>query len=266
MQRFKQRGTAIVTVLLVLAVISVIATSLMVQQRIDIRRTQQIVTANQVYRYAQGVTFWAAGVIKEDNVQNAEVAKNQEEWLKTLDTKISEGNPAIIGGTLIRLEQRFNLNGLEKGNTSADFLKYMKDNLPEMNENAASGLIKQITNWVGSQNSNRNRDSTSLGENTADMDSAYLKLNPPFRVAHTPMVSLSELRLINGVDADLFQKLALKAVALPTTEASSNAYYLLQADVKLGDQSLRVYSLLKRVVDNSGLPKVLVLYESRGTL
>lgn len=265
MWQYKQRGTAIVTVLLILAVISVVATSLMVQQRIDIRRTQQIVTANQAYRYAQGVLYWAVGVIKEDNVQNAEAAKDKEEWKRVLNTQITQGNPAIIAGVLIRLEQRINVNALSAGTTTADLLTYLKENIPELKENAATDLIKQINNWVNDNNT-PNPNSTSLNENTADLDSAYLKLNPPYRVAHAPMVSISEFRLINGVDAAIYQQLLLKLVALPNNEASSNAYYLLQTDVKLGDQSLRVYSLLKRVVDNNGLPKVLVLYESRGTL
>ncbi len=261
----KQRGTAIVTVLLVLAVISVIATSLMVQQRIDIRRTQQIVTANQAYRYAQGVTYWAIGVIKQDNEQNTVIAKSKEEWTQKLEAQLTRNSPAIITGELLRLEQRININALGVGTITADFLSYLKENFPEMGDKAPTELIRQINNWV-KDNNTKEPDPTSLGENSTDLDSDYQKLNPPYRVAHSPMVSQSEMRLLKGVDADLYQKLLLKLVALPSLEASSNAYYFLQTDVKLGDQSLRVYSLLKRVVDNNGSPKVLVLYEARGTL
>lgn len=265
MSHSKQSGTAIVTVLLVLAIISVIATSLMVQQRIDIRRTQQIVTANQAYRYAQGVLYWAVGAIKQDNAQDTVIAKSKEEWVQKLEAQLTRNSPAIITGELLRLEQRTNVNALATGTTTADFLSYLKENFPEMGDKEPAELISQINNWVKDHNT-KQTDSTSLGDNSADLDSDYQKLNPPYRVAHTPMVSQSELRLLKGVNPDVYQKLLLKLVALPSTEASSNAYYFLQTDVKLGDQSLRVYSLLKRVVDNNGSPKVLVLYEARGTL
>lgn len=267
MWRSKQNGTAIVTVLLILGIITVIATAMMVQQRIDIRRTQQIVTANQTYRYVQGVLYWAVGVIKQDNGQDAAaVAANQEEWIKLLPpTPIADGR-GRIAGELIRLEQRINVNALADNNASTTFLTYLKENFPDLGEKASADLLNAIINWTRSPEQKAQETTGGEDKNTIDLDSAYLKLNPPYNVPHNPMVSISELRLVTGINVELYQKFLQKLVALPQAEPSTVAFYLLQADVTLDDQSLRVYSLLKRVVDNTGNAKVLVVYESRGTL
>ncbi|MDQ2993602.1 MAG: type II secretion system minor pseudopilin GspK [Pseudomonadota bacterium] len=264
MQRSKQRGTAIITVLLVLAIITAIATALMVQQRIDIRRTQQIVTSDQNYRYAQGVLYWAVGVIKQDTGQDAVVdPNNKEEWTRSLPTTLIADKRGLIEGQLIRLEQRNNVNALGKGDASKTALTYLAENISELDEKSATQLIGAINDWVQESGGNPPGETTA---NTIDYAAEYLSYNPPYRVAHTMMVSPSELRLLMGVNPTIYTKLLYKFVALPIQQASSPAYYLLQANVKLDDQTLQVYSLLQRIVDNNGAAKVLVLYESRGTL
>lgn len=243
----KQAGSAIVAVLLVVAVISIIAVGLMVQQRIDIRRTQQIQTANQAYRYSQAVLYWAAGEIVAS--QNSPAPPEGELWQKDFPITTMANHRGQSSGHLERLDTRININSFsDQSSTMA------QQNLATMVSNKSSDLsaveltqvTKNIADWITA--------------NAATSDSYYLSLSPPYRAAHMPMVSPSELRLVVGVDAKVYQVLLPYIITLPTTQAKNPGFYLLQADVVLDDQNLRVYSILN--LDNN---VVKVLWSTLGT-
>jgi general secretion pathway protein K len=50
-------------------------------------------------------------------------------------------------------------------------------------------------------------------------DEYYAKLNPPYRAAHHLMMSMSELRLVKGMTAEIFSQLSPYIIALPMTTA-----------------------------------------------
>ena len=247
-----QSGSAIVAVLLIVAIISIIAAGLMVQQRIDIRRTQQIQTANQAFRYSQAVLYWAAGEIL--GAANEQALPENQLWQRDFPDTIIAHNRGQTKGRLERLDQRINLNSFtgasasdKKAATGPQDLTNLisKDNPIPAAEIAQ--ITQNITDWISQTVSNN--------------DSYYRSLTPPYRVAHMPMVSPSELRLVAGVDARIFQALAPYVITLPTNEAKNSNYYLLKTEVALDDQNLRVYSIL--ILDSNST--VRMLWSTLGT-
>jgi general secretion pathway protein K len=243
-----QSGSAIVAVLLVVAVISIIAIGLMVQQRIDIRRTQQLQTANQAYRYAQGVLYWAIGTIKI--AQTSTETPDTELWQRDLPATLVANQRGQTTGHLERLDQRLNLNALTDASKQDDAVKFLVKNIPELSETDAKQIVKNISEWVGTAPS--------------ASDSYYSSQNPPYRAAHIPMLSPSEMRLVVGIDAGVYQKLIPQIITLPSNELQKNSmYYLLETDVLLDDQHMQVYSILQQV----GAPpnvSVNVLWSTQG--
>ncbi len=251
-------GSAIVAVLLVVAIITIIAVGLMSQQRIDIRRTQQLQTASQAYRYSQAVVFWAAGELKKPDNASASDKDQDTVWQLDFPSLAIEGNRGQVNGRLERLDQRVNLNGLTEITDQDDFVLSMGLKVPDLSEFELRSILKNLNDWVAPTN-----DTT---EEPANNDSYYTSLTPPYSPAHMPMVSVSELRLVVGVEAEVYQKLLPYIIALPSEVVGKTGkdYYLLQAEVVLDDQRLRVYSILHK----QGAPPsvvVKVLWSTRGT-
>ncbi len=250
-----QSGSAIVAVLLIVAIVTIISVGLMVQQRIDIHRTQQVQTATQAYRYSQAVLYWAIGVVKETEKSNAK--ESTELWERDFPEIVIANHRGSANGHLERLDQRTNLNALSDASAQDAFIKFLGERVPELPESEIKSLISNVNDWVG--------------QAVTKNDQYYSSLVPPYKVAHTPMVSPTELRLISGVDAEIYQKLIPYIITLPvsgggkaTTTSSNGDYYFLQAEVKLDDQTLRVYSILQQ----EGAPpnaNVSVLWSTLGT-
>ena len=196
----KESGSAIVAVLLVVAVISIIAVGLMVQQHIDIRRTQQIQTANQAYRYSQAVLYWAAGAIL--GTVNATPPPDGTLWQSDFPSTLIVGHRGQTSGHLERLDQRININsiGAQTSTTSTtsktsatdqqNLASLVSANNSELSEAELTQITQNISDWVGTT--------------PTKSDSYYLSLTPPYLAAHMPMVSPSELRLVVGVDAKVY--------------------------------------------------------------
>lgn len=247
----QQTGSAIVAVLLVVAVISIIAVGLMMQQRIDIRRTQQIQTSNQAYHYSEAVLYWAMSAIILS--QNAPPQPEGELWQSDFPETTIANHRGKTSGHLERLDQRTNLNSFTESSSSlsvSNLATLLSKSNPGLAEAEVTQIMKNITDWIS--------------PSPTDGDRYYLSLNPPYAAAHTSMVSPSEMRLVVGVDADTYRAIVPYIITLPGTKEKNPDYYLLQADVVLDDQSLRVYSILHQ--ENSGpKPSVKVVWSTRGT-
>ncbi len=226
-----QSGSAIVAVLLIVAIISIIAAALIVQQRIDIRRTQQIQTANKAYRHSQAALYWAASEILSSANENP--LPDGQLWEKDFPNTIVAQFRGKMNGHLERLDQRINLNSFGQQTTTTtqqDLVKLVSSKNPEISENELMQIMQSVGEWIS--------------PDPAKSDSYYLGLNPPYRAAHIPMASPSELRLVVGVEANILNHLIPYIITLPTSEAKNSNYYLLTTEVALDDQNLRVYSIL----------------------
>lgn len=272
----RAKGNAIIVSLLIVAIAASIATALMMQERINIKRTQQLITANQTWQYAQGALYWGVGVVKH-NVEG--------EWPQELPaTEIAEGS-GRISAVIEPIDARIDLNSLSNEKTSKKFIALLQELNVISNEGEAKSLIAKIIDWTN-----------PITEKSDD--SFYLDRSPPYRAAHQPMMSISELRLIRGVNADIYRQLEEKVIVVPsafnektaesTSEATSETtgqstesqetqvktetpetgtkqvYFLLQINVQLHDQYLTLYSLLEKV--GAKKPTVNIKWISRGTL
>lgn len=276
--RRKESGSAIVAVLLIVAVITIVAVGLMAQQRIDIRRTQQLQTASQAYRYSQAVLYWAVGQIKTAE----KPAQTPEYWQVSFPTMTIPNHRGQVNGQLERVDQRTNINDLDDATKQDQFVKSMATLVPDLSELELRSIIQNINGWVKPAETDlTNPSATNQGTNLANPgasnqgspttqtvaapnnDSYYASLVPPYRTPRMLMVSPSELRLVMGVDANVYEKLRPYIIAVPA-EGSLGDYYLLQTEVVLDDQKLRVYSLLKKEGDSPSAI-VSVLWSTQGT-
>ncbi len=199
----KQRGVALVTALLVVAIATVAAVAMASRQQLDIRRTGSLLHAEQAWAYVLGAENWAIVVLRRDR-EDSTIDTLGEDWSTQPPVSFVEGGS--IYGRLIDLQGRFNVNNLvtggEPSEESVDYYKRLLK-LLDLDEELADALV----DWIDDDINTRFPDGAE--------DENYLLLDTPYRVANRPLSDISELRLVKGYTAEVVARLQPYLVALP---------------------------------------------------
>ena len=202
--RHRQVGVALVTALLVVALATVAAAAMAARQQLDIRRTANLLDGDQAYVYAVGVESWGRVVLARDARDN-QVDKLDEDWAERLSPIAVPGGQ--VDGYISDLQGRFNLNNLvtAEGQLSAADVRYFQRLLRvlQLNEQVTVAVV----DWL-------DRDFETRFPDGAE-DDHYLGTDAPYRAANRAFQSISELRLVKGVDAKTWNALAPYVCALP---------------------------------------------------
>ncbi|WP_028241690.1 type II secretion system minor pseudopilin GspK [Stutzerimonas azotifigens] len=236
----RERGVALITVLLVVAIVTVVCAGLIARQQLSIRSTTNQMQARQAWQYALGGEALARAILARDAAQNpatpepaeeeppaeeappegAEPAPEQEageggEGPKSVDhlgEAWARPLPAfpIDGGEIrVRIEDlasRFNLNSLTQNQqpNEAAIAQFRRLLLGLQIE---APYAERLVDWLDA-----NQDPS--GEYGAE-DTAYARLDPPYRTAGRRLYDVSELRLLLGMTEADFRRLAPHVTALP---------------------------------------------------
>ncbi|MBK1691693.1 type II secretion system minor pseudopilin GspK [Ectothiorhodospira mobilis] len=193
----RQRGVALLTALLVVALATIAAVAMTSRQHMDIRRTTAVFTHDQAHQLSLAAEAYALRLLGRGE-------DRELPWEGCLSPPI----PATLEGAGITvwledLHCRFNLNALGSGDEAwqAAFVRLLEEILrqdPEADLDP-EGLARAVRDW--------------LDPETDDPD--YRAMDPPRLSANRPMVSPSELRLVKGVDNAAWRALAPYVTALP---------------------------------------------------
>ncbi|NOX91397.1 MAG: type II secretion system minor pseudopilin GspK [Gammaproteobacteria bacterium] len=113
----KQQGVALITALLVAALVTVVAVAMASRQQLDIRRTGNMLEADQAYMYALAAESWVSDMLKVDK-QKTQIDTLTEDWAMKLPPIPIEGG--VITGSVEDLQGRFNLNNLIETNAAGN--------------------------------------------------------------------------------------------------------------------------------------------------
>jgi general secretion pathway protein K len=207
-----QRGVALITVLLVVAIVTVICAGMIARQQLSIRGTGNQLQARQAWHYALGGEALAQTLLRRDLQLSGEgtgqpaVDHLLEAWaLPQPAYDLDEGQ----GQVQVRIEDlagRFNLNSLvQEQQPNAAALAQFRRLLLRLQITEPYG--ERLVDWLDS-------DQQPSGEFGAE-DNDYLLLDPPYRTAGRRLEDLSELRLMLGMRDEDFQRLAPYVTALP---------------------------------------------------
>jgi len=200
----KQRGVALITAMLVVALATTAAVAMVSRQQYDIRRTGNLLQAEQAYLYVLGVDDWASQILRRDREDNA-VDYLGEEWSTILPPIPVDGGS--VSGAIKDLQGCFNLNDLAvNGVANKDAIQRFRRLLSALSLDTELATV--AADWV-------DKDIDPAFPGGAE-DDYYLQLDRPYRTANAPFVSVSELRLLKGVDKDVYSALAPHVCALPT--------------------------------------------------
>ncbi len=204
----RQRGVALITVLLVVAIVTVVSAAMVARQQLSIRATSNQLQARQAWHYALGGEALAQAILARDlkggEPGAAAIDHLLEPWAQPLPAfEIDQGE------ILVRIEDlagRFNLNDLlrdQQPNPAA--VEQFRRLLLRLQISAP--YAERLLDWI-------DPDQQPSGELGAE-DNVYLGLDTPYRSAGRRLHDLSELRLLLDMREEDFQRLAPYVVALP---------------------------------------------------
>jgi len=193
----RERGVALITAVLVVAIAAVIATSMMSRQNFDSRRTANIIHRDQAINYALGAEYWAGVELGNDARQNS-YDYLKENWAYDLPPLPIDGG--YINGKLQDLQGRFNLNSVLDPLQAERLMRLCQA------VNVEPDFIPALQDWIDGD--------TEVRENGAE-DESYTVMSPPYRTANHFLADTSELLLVKGVSVQDYNSLALFISALP---------------------------------------------------
>ena len=202
-----QRGVALITVLLVVALVTVVGAGLIARQQLAIRSSGNLLTHNQAWHYALGGELLAKAILREDLRQGdprQPLDHPAEPWAQPM-----KPFPFDDGGTLyLRIEDaggRFNLNALA---------------LPDNAGLQAFGQFQRLLRLldIDEPYAERLRDWLDEDEQVSPggaEDNDYLLLDPAYRAANRALAEVSELRLLLDMNEAHYRHLLPHVTALP---------------------------------------------------
>jgi len=192
-----QRGVALITAVLLVALATIIATSMMKRQNFDTQRTANIIHRDQAVAYALGAEHWA-GIELTKDARSGSIDYLQENWAYEIPPLPIEGG--FITGKLQDLQGRFNLNSVLEPLQAERFSRLCQA------LGIDPGFIPALQDWIDTDTEER--------VNGAE-DDAYTMLSPPYRAANRYLADTSELLLVRGVSMQDYNTLMFYGNALP---------------------------------------------------
>ncbi len=185
-----QRGAALVTTLLVVALITITVTAMTTKQQRAIQLAQNRQTQLQLKNLLGAGERFAMAVLRRDKQEGerGESDSTDDYWAQSLPPVPVDG--ATIEGCVIDLQGKFNLNNLvdDAGVSQQDEFEILQRLLTALTIDVTKA--DAIKDWI-------DRDIDVTGANGAE-DDFYTGQTPSYRAANGPMVSPTELLLVNG--------------------------------------------------------------------
>jgi general secretion pathway protein K len=198
----KQRGVALITAILIVALIAIVAASLGLGQQIWLRQAQNVSDRAQAEALRRGALDFASILLIRDAAQGNTDNLN-EIWAQKLPPLPSD--VGVVSVSITDAQSRFNLNSLlRNGAPSASDIGVFQRLLQA--QGLDPGLSEAVRDWI---------DSDSVTSPGGAEDTEYLALPHPYRAANQPLQSVDELRLVRGFTAEAVEKLRPYVVALP---------------------------------------------------
>ena len=218
-----QEGVALLTALLIAALVTVAAVAMASRQQLDVRRTGNMLEADQAYMYVLAAEALAVQVLNVDSQLN-HIDTLNDIWNEELPPTIIEGG--MISGKIKDLQGRFNLNNLiivtpgnNKGEQDKDQANMLRRilaqvSLVEENVQLSPFMANRITDWI---DTNLN----SLADGAEDLN--YLSLDLPYRAANRLMTNPSELAAVAGLSLEDVAALKPYVTTLPQLNTATSA-------------------------------------------
>lgn len=200
----RQRGVALITAIVLVAIATMIAVHLGTRASLDLRRTAGLHALEQGWHVALGAEAWSAEVLREDR-EDSETDHLAEQWAQPLPPLPVDGGD--VRGALEDMQGRFNVNNLRtaQGEVNEASLARFERLLEQAGADRRWARI--LADWLDSD--------TVPGYPDGAEDGVYLSQVPPYRAANGPITSTTEMLALPGMTLEEFARIRPYIAALP---------------------------------------------------
>ena len=230
----KQMGVALITVLLVFAIATLIASKIIIGKVLDMQRTTGLINRTQAYYYALAAEDLAILALQENikqDLKDSPQGDHLDEFWAQGPMPFEIDNIGSVLVNIVDINRFYNINNLVQYNNKVSLyeLERFRGLLVELDLDET--LADNLRDWLDPDN--RDDGFSSDGE-------AYVNQEPGYLVANQRLTDVSELRLINGFDANVMSVLlphitAIKSYGvLPINVNTATVYALATLQVASG--------------------------------
>lgn len=203
--RARQRGVALITAVLMVALATILAVDVGFRGYLDQRRAMTLFALDQGYEVGLGAEAWAADILRTDSRESPQTDHPAEVWATPIPSLPIDGGE--IEGQLEDMQGRFNLNGLLRADGTVD-----REAVAQL-ERLLEALDLEprwasfIADWIDAD--------TNPGFPDGAEDGVYSGQSPPFRPANMPITRTSELLVLPEFGLERYLILEPYVTALP---------------------------------------------------
>ena len=229
----QQQGVAVITVILIVALLTTLMAYAAESQLMLVRRVTNQNMLEQSYQLALGGEQWISTILQEDaeNSETRDADHFGEDW-----NAIEESVTLDVGEITVEvLDQSglLNLNALANYPSDPDSVHpefegtvWILNNLMLLLD-IDTRLVGNLVDWID----NNNADQPARKQTAAGVvalyaggaeDGHYTGLEKPYRAANQKLSSIGELKYIKGFDQEIIKKLAPFVTALPDERLQIN--------------------------------------------
>lgn len=221
----RQSGVALLMVLLAMALVTLIAAGMAPKQELRIFKAGHYLAQQQGYSIALGAEAFAKRILvrdyEDDKENNAMVDSLDEIWASNAAVlpveSTADGDARVIAVAEVQIDGlggRINLNDLVRGDGAVD--PVTRDRLTALLEllEITGFRVDALIDWIDAN------DQTISAYGAED--GQYLVAEPAYRAANQFFISVSELRLIEGMTEEAYRALLPNVAALPVWGAGIN--------------------------------------------
>ncbi len=219
----KERGAALLVVLLILSVMVIVATNITVKYNSEFLRTSNFITGIQASWLDRGSDELVRRVLHQDFVDNSNSTNLSQYWATqgrsfqtddngTITTYVHDGYACFNLNALGNSDYTVTLDNEENVNLANRYLRKIMEYM-EIDPDDAAIVADSITDMV---------DTDSTASDYGAEDAYYRALKHPFVVPNTMLYDVSEIRAARGMTASIYRRLSPFVCALNNTELKIN--------------------------------------------
>lgn len=213
----RQKGIALLTVLLILAVMVIVASNMASRLQLELRRTSNIVTHEQAQWYALAAEELVEKALKQTLKDDKTINLDQYWALEGMMYPVENGQ---IGGQVFDLRACFNVNAVV-GNDDAKghaptAVRQFRNLLEQLDIEAyeAEQISDALRDWIDPD--------TNVITSYGAEDAYYESLTFPYQAGNQMLLDTTELRAVKGVTKGIYQRIRPYVCALPTNKLKIN--------------------------------------------
>ena len=223
-----QQGVALIIILLIVAIVSVLATEMVSRLQLNVARTVNMKTNNQAYWFAVGAEQYALQQLAVLKQSSPDTIHLEQAWAEEFIFPILGGS---IEAQVSDMHSCFNLNAMAEEEASTEAQNDANNDTPTSNITRPHQVFHRLLSLVGKENI----DSFSVdtfADSVADWidsdqqmrsygaeDAEYQAQAIPYLAANAMLSSRSELRIIKGVQYSWLSDLLEQVCVLPNSSA-----------------------------------------------